>query len=64
MSPTDRRSFLRRAGGVGLGLSFSGSLASVIASGPSAGAASAVGGGRGRPAGYGPLVPDPAAQDP
>lgn len=64
MSPTDRRSFLRQAGGVGLGLPFSGSLASVIAGAPSpAGAArprAGVGRGWGRAPGYGALAPDPA----
>ena len=48
---------------MGLGLSFSGSLASVIAGGPVARRCrpSAGGGGRwGRAPGYGPLVPDPA----
>jgi secreted PhoX family phosphatase len=55
MDSMARRSFLLRAGGTGLGLAFSGSLASVVAAaGNPAGAAT----GR-RPVGYGPLVPDP-----
>jgi uncharacterized protein len=57
MDSMARRSFLLRAGGTGLGLTFSGSLASVVAAvgGPAEGA----GAGR-RPVGYGPLVADPA----
>jgi len=57
MDSMARRSFLLRAGGTGLGLAFSGSLASVV--GPSPVGAGVAHGGRGR-VGYGPLVPDPA----
>jgi uncharacterized protein len=50
MSSLGRRSFLLRAGGAGLGVAFTGSLAQVVGS-------SSV--GASREAGYGPLVPDP-----
>lgn len=56
----NRRSFLLRAGGTGAGLAFAGSLAPVLGA---AGATPAPGLdrlGRGRWAGYGALVPDPA----
>jgi secreted PhoX family phosphatase len=57
-----RRSFLLRAGGAGLGLAFSGSLAQVLgSSGAGAGAGAGAGGaGAGGRVGYGALVPDPA----
>jgi uncharacterized protein len=56
MDSMARRSFLLRAGGAGLGLTFSGSLASVVAA-----AAGSTGAGTGRRGvGYGPLVSDPA----
>jgi secreted PhoX family phosphatase len=55
MDSLPRRSFLLRAGGAGVGLAFSGSLASVV----QASAAGARPVGR-RAVGYGPLVPDPA----
>jgi uncharacterized protein len=56
MTTLPRRKFLLGAGGgVAGALTFSGSLATVLGS-----AAGARAPGQGRPAGYGPLVPDPA----
>jgi secreted PhoX family phosphatase len=58
MSSMARRSFLLRAGGAGVGVAFSGSLAQVLAAGP-AGATGVGPAASHRVPGYGPLVPDP-----